>query len=90
MRSRPVVAASIDRETFPDRAGFGGAPLGPGLAERITRLVEETYSFEYSFHVEVPPRIVEGGYAARRSAVSDISYLTGLSIPIVECRLVVL
>lgn len=34
--SRPVVAASIDRETFPDRAGFGGAPLGPGLAEPIT------------------------------------------------------
>lgn len=68
-----VVAAGIDRDTFLD-AIAPELELDRGLAERITRLVEMTYSFEYTFD-ELVDRQLDARVTVIRATGDDYSFL---------------
>ncbi|GAC66899.1 AMP-binding protein [Gordonia soli] len=69
-----VVAAGVDRESFLAALATEGTGLDRGLAERITRLVEETYSFEYSFE-ELVGRRLDTDVTVIRASGDDYSFL---------------
>ncbi|MFI5979816.1 amino acid adenylation domain-containing protein [Streptomyces sp. NPDC051555] len=72
------LAAARDEATFVEFVVGRFPELDPGTVGRITRIVEETYEFDYTFH-EMAERCLSAPVTIVRAAGDDYSFIEGRS-----------
>ncbi|MET9699761.1 amino acid adenylation domain-containing protein [Streptomyces sp. NPDC006529] len=72
------LAAAVDEDAFVEFVAGRFPELDPGTVRRITRIVEETYEFDYSFH-EMAERCLRAPVTVIRAAGDDYSFIEGRS-----------